>query len=159
MTLCRTFALLAVLVVAGVHTASAQTATQTVSYEVSAIDEITVSGTPSLTVNAATAGSQPGAAAASGTYSITTNGSAMKITAEIDQAMDSGVTLTAAMAAPTGATSAGAVTLTTVPQDVVTSITQVAESGLGITYGLSADVTAGVVSGNRTVTYTITAGS
>jgi hypothetical protein len=159
MTLTRSLAVLAVLTAAGAGTAGAQTANQTVSYEVTAIDEISVSGTPSLTVSAASAGSQPGTATASGTYSVTTNGTGMKITAEIDQAMPAGVTLSATLAAPSGAASAGTVVLTTVPQDVVSGITRVAETGLGITYGLSAEVTAGPVSGNRTVTYTITTGS
>jgi hypothetical protein len=159
MKLPRSFSLLAVLTVAGVHAAEAQTADQIVSYEVTAIDEISVAGTPSLTVNGATAGAEPGSASASGTYSITTNGTGMKVTAEIDEAMPAGVVLTASRAAPAGATSAGAVTLSTTPQDAVTGVTQVSESGLDITYGLSATVTAGIVSGNRTVTYTITTGS
>jgi hypothetical protein len=162
MKLRRSAAALAVLVAAGASTAgalSAQTADQVVSYEVAAIDEISVAGTPSLIVNAGTAGSQPGSASASGTYSVTTNGTGMKITAEIDAAMPAGVTLTASLAAPAGATSAGVVTLSPTPQDAVSGITEVAESGLGITYGLEATVSAGVVSGNRTVTYTITSGS
>ncbi|HST63326.1 MAG TPA: hypothetical protein VLK84_31740 [Longimicrobium sp.] len=140
--------------------ASAQTATQTVSYEVAAVDQISVSGSPSLVVNTATAGSALTSASASGTYAVTTNGTGRKITASLDSNMPSGVTLTVSLGAPTGASSAGTVTLSTTAQDVVTGITTVNESGLSIGYGLSATVAAGVVpAGNKTVTYTITAGA
>lgn len=140
--------------------ASAQTATQTVSYEVAAIDQISVSGAPSLVVSTATAGSGLTSATASGTYSVTTNGDGRKITASIDTDMPTGVTLTVALDAPAGASSAGVVTLSSTDQDVVTDISTVNASGLGITYGLSATVAAGVVaSGNKTVTYTITEGA
>ncbi|HYW10612.1 MAG TPA: hypothetical protein VE871_01615 [Longimicrobium sp.] len=139
---------------------SAQTATQTVSYEVAAVDQISVSGSPSLVVNTATAGSGLTSASASGTYAVTTNGTGRKITASLDTNMPSGVTLTVSLGAPTGATSAGTVTLSTTAQDVVTGITTVNQSGLSIGYGLSATVAAGVVpAGNKTVTYTITAGA
>jgi hypothetical protein len=131
-----------------------------VSYEVSAVNEISVSGSPSLVISAATAGSGLTSASASGTYAITTNETDRKITAEIDSDMPSGVTLSVSLAAPSGATSAGAVTLSSTAVDVVTGVSTVNQSGLNITYGLSATVSAGVVSaGNRTVTYTITAGA
>lgn len=140
--------------------ASAQTATQTVSYEVAAVDQISVAGSPSLVVNSATAGNALNSATAGGTYAITTNGTNRKITASIDTNMPSGVTLTVSLGAPTGASSAGTVTLSTTAQDVVTGITTVNESGLSIGYGLSASITAGVVAAaNKTVTYTITAGA
>lgn len=140
--------------------AQAQTATQTVTYEVAAVDQISVSGSPSLVINSATAGSGLTSASASGSYAVTTNGSLRKITAQLDSNMPSGVTLTANLAAPTGGTSAGVVTLSSIAADVVTGISTVDQSGLGITYGLSATVAAGVVaSGNKTVTYTITSGA
>lgn len=140
--------------------ASAQTATQTVSYEVTAINEISVSGSPSMVINDATPGSGLTSTTASGTYAITTNETNRKVTAEIDTNMPSGVTLSVTLAAPNGGTSTGAVTLSTTPQDVVTGVSNVNQSGLSISYGLSATVAAGVVAaGNRTVTYTITAGA
>jgi hypothetical protein len=140
--------------------ASAQTATQTVSYEVTAINEISVAGSPSLVINDATAGSGLTSASASGTYAITTNETNRKVTAQIDSNMPSGVTLSVTLAAPTGGTSTGAVTLSTTAQDVVTGVSNVNQSGLSISYGLAATVAAGVVAaGNRTVTYTITAGA
>jgi hypothetical protein len=140
--------------------ASAQTATQTVSYEVTAINEISVAGSPSLVINDATPGTGLTSASASGTYAITTNETNRKVTAQIDTNMPSGVTLSVTLAAPTGGTSTGAVTLSTTAQDVVTGVSNVNQSGLSISYGLAATVAAGVVAaGNKTVTYTITAGA
>jgi hypothetical protein len=140
--------------------ASAQTATQVVSYEVTALNEISVSGSPSLVINDATPGTGLTSATAGGTYAITTNETNRKITAHINSNMPSGVTLKVELAAPTGGNSPGAVTLSTVPADVVTGVANVNESGLSISYELSATVAAGVVSAaNKTVTYTITAGA
>lgn len=140
--------------------AQAQTATQSVSYEVSAINEISVSGSPSLVINDATPGSGLVSASAAGTYAITSNQTNRKITARIDTNMPANITLSVQLAAPTNATSAGSVNLTSVDQDVVTGISNVDQSGLSISYGLSATVAAGVVAaGNKTVTYTITAGA
>jgi hypothetical protein len=140
--------------------ASAQTATQVVSYEVTAINEISVSGSPSLVINDATPGTGLTSTTAGGTYAITTNETNRKVTAHINSNMPSGVTLTVELAAPTGGTSAGAVSLSTVAADVVTGVSNVNESGLSVSYELSATVAAGVVAaGNKTVTYTITAGA
>ncbi|MHB0911939.1 MAG: hypothetical protein ACYC2Y_00655 [Armatimonadota bacterium] len=137
-------------------------ANQTVTYEVAAINEISVSGSPgAMTVSAATAGSEPNTVTdSSTTYAITTNQSARKITAVLNTAMPAGVTLEANLTAPTGGTSAGDVTLSNVAADVVTGIATLAESGKTITYKLSAVVTAGVVgSASKTVTLTVAAGS
>jgi len=135
------------------------TANQTVTYEVQAINELSVSGSPdAIIVNAATAGSQPDEASnALTSYAITTNQS-RKITGAIDTAMPSGVTLKIALAAPTGGTSSGDVTLSATAADLVTGISTLAESGKAITYKLSALTTAGVVaSAVKTVTLTIAA--
>ncbi len=137
------------------------TATQTVTFEVQAINEISVSGNPgNLIVNSATAGSQPDAVSDNSTsYAITTNETTKKITGAIDTNMPANTTLQINLTAPTGGTSAGNVTLTTTAADLVTSISQVAESGLTITYTFSATVSAGVVtSTSRTVTLTLTDG-
>ena len=54
--------------------ASAQTATQTVTFAVNAINQISATGSPSLTVTTATAGSQPtDAIDAASTWAVTTN--------------------------------------------------------------------------------------
>ena len=140
---------------------AADSTTQSVTFEVTAINELSVSGNPgTLTVSTATAGSAPNAVSdATTTYAITTNESSRKITAAIDTAMPAGVTLTAELAAPTGGTSTGAVALGTTAVDSVTGITTLNESAKTITYSLSATSAAGVVtSASKTVTFTIVAG-
>ena len=142
--------------------AAAQSATQTVTFSVSPINALSVSADPgALTVNSATAGSPPNAATNSATsYAITTNETKKKITAAIDQAMPAGLTLQVNLQAPTGATSAGAVTLGTAAADVVTGISKLNESGKTITYTFSATTAAGTVSStSRTVTLTIVPGA
>ena len=135
--------------------------TQTVGYEVSAINEIAVSGNPgAMNVSAAIAGSEPNEVSdATTTYAITTNGGtdAKKITAGINTAMPSGVTLKINLAAPAGATSLNDVDISnaTAAVNVVTAIDSIAESGKTITYKLSATIAAGVVSDSKTVTLTI----
>jgi hypothetical protein len=140
----------------------AQTATQTVTFAVNSINKIAASGSPSLTITTATAGSQPTQATfTTATYDITTNDSTRKITIEINADMPTGVTLKANLTAPTASgLSAGAVTLShTTPLDAVTGITQVAQAGIAMAYTLDALVTAGVVaSDTRTVTLTVVAG-
>lgn len=136
-------------------------ATQLVGYEVTAINEIEVSGDPgALVVNTATAGSEPIAATDNTTtWDITTNGGtdAKKLTGAIDTDMPANTTLEINLTAPTGATSPGDVTLSTTAASLVTSIDSVAESLLSITYTLSATVAAGVVTAaSKTVTLTLT---
>jgi hypothetical protein len=136
--------------------------TQTITFSVNAINEIAVSGNPgALTVSTATPGSVPDTATdSSTTYDITTNQSGQKITAAIDSGMPAGVTLKVQLTAPAGATSAGLVTLGASAADVVTGISTLNQSGLGITYKLSATPAAGsMASDTRTVTLTITSGS
>lgn len=158
MTAGRILATMALLTAASA--AQAQTATQNVTFQVDAINEIAFTGTPSLAIVTATAGSAPTAEQATASWAVTTNGSNMKITAAINSAMPAGLTLTANLAAPTGGSSAGATSLSTTAADVVTGISAKAESGLNVTYELNATLAAGVVaSQSRTVTYTITAGS
>lgn len=136
----------------------ATTATATVTYTISSISAITVSGNPgALNITSATAGSAlPTATDTSTTYAVTTNASAQKVTGALTTNMPSGVTLAVTLAAPTGGTSAGAVNLTNVAQSLVTGITDVAQAGLQITYALSASLTATpVAAATNTVTYTI----
>lgn len=160
MTSIRSILAAAALVAATATAAQAQQ--QTVTLEVQAINQMSVSGDPgALTISSATAGSAPTAAQdASTTYAFTTNQTGAKITAAVDQALPSGVTLSVALAAPTGATSAGAVALGTTDADLVTGITKLNESGRTITYTLAATAAAGVVSStSRTVTFTVVAGT
>jgi hypothetical protein len=136
-------------------------ATQSVSYEVTAINEIEVSGDPgALVVNTAVAGSEPTADTDNTTtWDITTNGGTdgKKLTVVIDTDMPANTTLEINLTAPTDATSSGDVTLSTTVMNAVTLIDSVAESGLSITYTLSATIAAGVVSqASKTVTLTLT---
>ena len=138
------------------------TAQQTVTFEVQAIDEISASGNPAaLVISTATAGSEPDDATDNTTtYAVTTNGTNKKITGAIDSAMPANTTLQVNLTAPTDGSSAGGVALSATAADLVTGITQKAESGLTITYTLSATVSAGIVaSDSRTVTLTLTAGA
>lgn len=135
--------------------------TQTVGVEVAATSQLSFAGAPSLLISSAVAGAGlTSASSSAGTYSITTNESDRKITAELNADMPSGITLTASVAAPTGATSAGPMTLSTTAATVVTGIATVNQGGLPITYGLAATVSAGVMAATtRVVTYTVIAGS
>lgn len=140
--------------------ATAQTATQTLTFQVDAINQIAFTGSPSLVVSTALAGNEPSSATAAVTWAVTTNQSNAKITASINAALPANVILAADLAAPSGATSAGAQALGLTAVDLVTGITRVAQGGLGLTYTLSATAAAGVVaSTTRTVTYTITGGT
>lgn len=152
----------AAAIVAPIVSASAQTASQIVRFQVNAVNQLAVSGNPSaLVVNTASAGAAPTAATSSGTsYAITTNETNQKITASIDQAMPSGVSLELNLAAPSGAASAGNVPLNTAAADVVTGISNTAAASLPITYRLVATPAADVTGpSTRTVTLTIVAGT
>src|ERR1043165_5325264 len=126
--------------------AQAQTATQTVTFQVDAINQVAVSGTPSLHITAAVAGGAPTTVTSSGnTWAVTTNQTGAKITASIGSAMPTGVTLSANLGNPSGATSAGLQALGTTAVDVVTGITKLNQSGMTLTYQLDATSAAGVV--------------
>lgn len=121
---------------------------------------IAVSGNPGLLrISAAVAGSQPTSVTnGSTTYTVTTPAPnrTYKVTAQLNAAMPSGVTLTATFAAPPGATSLGPVALGVTALDVVTGVPRNTNSTQSITYQLGAAVSAGVVTlSSRTVTLTI----
>lgn len=142
--------------------AMSQTATQTVTYQVTAINQISITGAaPTLIVNTATAGSAPTTATSAGiTWAVTTNQTGAKISAVIPAVMPVGLTLSATMGAPAGATSAGIKPITTTAVDLVTGITKLNSSGLALTYSLDATAAAGVVaSGTRVVTFTVYGGT
>jgi hypothetical protein len=141
---------------------AAQTATQTVTFQVDPINQVGVSGSPSLTINAAVPGSAPTQVSSSGhTWSVTTNQTGAKITASIASNMPAGLTLQATLGVgATGASSAGAKTLSTSAQDMVTGITKLNATGLALSYTLDATSAAGVVtSASRVVTFTVTGGT
>ncbi len=141
-------------------TAIAQSTTQDVTIVIADINEISVSGNLTLTINSATAGSNPDDATDNTTsYSITTNGTLKKITGQLDVVYAAGISLKVNLSAPTGGTSQGQKTLTTIAQDLVTGISGLAESAIQIAYTASA--TAAVppngAGETHTVTFTITA--
>jgi hypothetical protein len=139
---------------------AAQTANQTVTIVVSDINVISVtSSTVSLTIDSATAGSNPDSDSDNSTsYSITTNGTAKKITAALGSAYASGISLGMNLTAPSGGSSAGLTTLTTSAQDLVTGIASVAEGTLTIAYTATATPSAASngAGESQTVTLTIT---
>lgn len=153
--------LMSMAFLAGATSAAAgQTATQVVTLQVDAINQISFAGSPSLVVNTATAGSNPTSVTAAATWAVTTNQTGAKITASIGSAMPAGLTLSVNLTAPTGATSAGAQSLNTTSIDLVTGITKTAQTPMAVSYSLAATAAAGVVSSTtRTVTYTITGGT
>jgi hypothetical protein len=148
---------LAILTLGAARIASAQTATQTVSYSVTDVSTVAVSADPTA-LSAAAGGAD--ATNSSTTYDVTTNSTvAKKITGVIDTDMLTGTTLSVTLADPDNAGSAastGAKLLSTTAQDLVTGITQLSATGKQITYVLHAAVTAAAAAGqSRTVTFTI----
>lgn len=141
-------------------TASAQPVTQDVTIAVNAISQIAVvGGTQTLTISTATAGNQPTPAMAATFWAVTTNQTNQKVTAQLDSDFPAGFDVTAEMEAPSVGTSAGQRPLSTTSQDLVTGISTLAESALDLTYRLSANASAGVLSSTtRTVTFTIVTG-
>jgi hypothetical protein len=122
---------------------------------------LSVSGSPgTLRVTTAIAGGTPEIVTeTSTTYSVTTPSAnaTRKITARLTSPLPAGVTMTISCQAPSGAISAGSITLSTTEQDVVTSIDRRTNaSGLTITYTLTAPLSVGVLSSQtRNVTFTI----
>ena len=148
------------LVLFAIPAAQAQTATQTVTFAVNAINQIAFVGAPSLTITTAVAGSAPTSVTdATSSWAVTTNQTGAKISANIPSNMPAGLTLSANLAAPTGAASLSYQSLSTVAVDLVTGITKQAQGAMSVTYKLDATPAAGVVaSATRVVTYTISGG-
>jgi hypothetical protein len=156
----RSMIMSGLLVIAAAASAAAQSTTQTVTLQVDAINQVAVTGSPSMTITAAVAGGAPTSVTSSGnTWAVTTNQTGAKITASIGSAMPTGVTLSANLAAPAGGTTGGLLALGSSAVDMVTGITKLNATGLALSYQLDATSAAGVVtSTTRVVTYTITGG-
>ena len=160
--LTRTLLAAAVFFGLGIRSASAQSDTATVTYEVQSITLLDLSGSASVTITTGTAGVglTDATDSAGVTYAITNNAGAdsKKFTGKINTAMPANTTLSVNVTAPTGGTSAGYVSLTGTDQDLVTDIDNVAESAVGIAFKLHATVAAGVISSaTKTFTMTVTA--
>lgn len=151
--------LVALAVVALAGTAGAQS--QTITFSVGAINQVAVTGSPTLNITTAVAGNAPTQATDNAsTWAVTTNQSGAKISASLDSDMPAGLTLQVTLGAPSVGTSTGAKTLSSAAVDLVTGVSKVAESGLSMNYTLDATAAAGVVaSSTRTVTYTVTGGT
>ncbi|MBL7050512.1 MAG: hypothetical protein ISR96_13440 [Nitrospira sp.] len=151
-----------ILLLHGGLSLATNSATQTITFQVLAINEISVSGDPdAMTISFATAGSALSSVTdTSTTYSITTNESSRKITGQITTGgnMPSGVILEMNLSAPTGGSSSGYVTLdSSSASDLVTAISTEAELSKTITYRLSATIAASAVaSDTRVVTLSLT---
>ena len=123
------------------------------------IDNISISGNPgAMNISTATAGSQPDSVTdTSTTYSIETGLLSNRITGQLDANMPANVTLTLQLQAPTGATSQGAVSLSTTPNNLVTNlpVLLLLTPNLQMTYTLSATVSA-TQAAAQNVTLTLT---
>lgn len=135
------------------------TATQSVSYEVATVNELSVSGDPGAlmlsTVDAG--GALVDDTDASTTYTVTTNAATWEITAAIDVAMPTGLQLDVLLAAPGASSTSATTTLTTTATAVVSNGTgALSSTGNTITYTLSAPSgVATAQTGTRTVTFTL----
>lgn len=151
----------ALAVLAPLGVACAQTATQVVRFEVTAVNQIGVSGSPApLAITTATAGSALTSVTSGGSsLAVTTNETNKKITAALDQPLPSGVTLEVTLVAPSGASSRDYVALSTAGADLVTGISAINATALPLTYRLSATPQASIGVQTRTITYTIVSGT
>ncbi len=140
------------------------TVNQSVNLTVNTVYKIATSGNPGpLTVTSGTAGADALTSVSdnSTTYSITQNfGNTVKITANLDAALQPGYTLQVNLASVKG-TSAGTVDISNATSgsaiSVVTGIGRGADAGQPITYTFSALASAGMLSATtKTVTLTLT---
>jgi hypothetical protein len=133
-------------------------ATQTITFSVDPISEISLSGDPPpLVATQATAGNNPAEVVDGSTfYAVTSNGFSEKLMCCLNASMPTGTTLCVTVAAPEGATSFPDMDMDVSNQNIVTGISQVAQSNLQITYIFEATASAGVVSStSRIVTFTL----
>jgi hypothetical protein len=134
-----------------------QTGTAVAAFYFQEINEIAISGSPTLTINSAVPGHEPQPVLdTSSSYAITTNGTNKKLTASIDRQMPANTTLEIQCATPGVGASKGFVALSTVSADVVNGISHIAATNKVITYRFSATTAAGIITSSCTVTLTLT---
>jgi hypothetical protein len=138
-------------------TASAQSDTATVTYTISAVTLVEIGGDVSLTINDVNSiGGGLKNDTQSTTYAITNNAGSKKMVGKINSDMPSNTVLTLTASAPASGASAGAVTLTSSNQNLVTGIGAVNQTGVALSFGLSANVNAALVNGaSKTLTLTL----
>jgi len=138
---------------------AANTAGQNITVNINNINVMTVnSGSVSIspgTVPLAGAPVEPGTDSSS-TYSLSTNGTNMKITASLDQNMPEGSTLSATLEPPKSGSSPGAVALSITPATIVSGITRTFDRSRKITYMLTIGPGIKTSTFTRTITFTIT---
>lgn len=122
------------------------------------VNEISLSGSPSLDISSVTAGQQPQSVIdSSARYAISTNGLSKQIVASIDQDMPANIMLEMKLVKPGGVgDSFYYVALSTTPAVLITGITPVADGASVVYYRLSATINATPTSDARTVTLTLT---
>jgi hypothetical protein len=138
---------------------AANTDNHTVTVQVQAINEAAISGgNITLTINTASAGSEPDDAVDNTTCDLawTTNQATKKITAETDLAAPT-FALKVLAQNVTGGTAAAEVTLSTTATDFVTGVATTT-GGCDLQYTASATAAQGTGSDVHTVTYTLTDG-
>ena len=148
------------LAILGSRAASAQTSdTATVTYQVSAVTLLDLTGSASVNINTGTVGVGLTDAidSAGVTYAITNNAgdNSKKLVGKVSAAPTSPTVLSVNVTAPSGATSAGYVALTTSDQDLVTLIDNLNATGVAIAFKLSSTVAAGIVA-STSPTFTLT---
>jgi hypothetical protein len=148
-----------VLVVGLAGAASAQTATQVVTFTVASFQQITVGAGPIALDITAWTGADDNLTPVNGasTYSLLQNVGVSRITAQINSDMPVGTTLEVRLTpGASKGTSAGYQFLTSTAVNVVSAIPRGADNARAIDYRFSANASAGpIASGNRTVTYTL----
>jgi hypothetical protein len=145
------------LLVSMTGVANAQS-TQTLNINVAKIVQFAFNASAvTLTISTATAGSDPAPATGASTWALTNNTTNALLSASLDTPMPAGMTLSVLLGVPAGSTSS-TVNLTAVSQQVA-DLTKSAQSGLAVTYTLTAPASSGYLVGTRTVTYTVVAGS
>lgn len=147
----------------GLHAIGAQRvgrASQSVTFRVIAVNHVAVSGAVSLLPLRATltGGTITPRTSAGGTYGITTNEDGKKIVLSLDKDLPSGIKLSVALAAPSGAASLGPTALTIGGRDAVTGIPVSSETGLPMDYILTRAPDAVEPCAARTVQMTIVSG-
>jgi hypothetical protein len=153
----RCFGLVAGLVglVVGSSSAAAQmSASQTIRIQFEPVSRAAITAVPALMST-----STPGVARGTGSYRITTTEAGQKIVASLDRPMPPGASLALTMAAPLGASAAGAVLVRTAGLDVVTGIQPMPARDLPIAMTMIA--ARGAIdgaAGQRLLTYTILTG-
>ena len=137
----------------------AQTATQTVTFSVVSSSRAAIANVAApMTIRTASRGrTSTSASVAGSSYAITTNESNQKISASLNAALPSGLSLAVSLSAPVGASSRGATKLGATAADVVTGISGADAISLPLVYTLTAS-TLPDRSSCRIVTYTVTSG-